>query len=133
MFQKSMPTDAQVSLYAVMFGSSYGLPNPSCPPAAPMPPVRYNLFRTRLSQMRSPAARRAGSFSSAATSAIPEYMYIARTAWPTGSVWSITGACAWLYSRPRGFTVSPGGGGPGPRWSSRNFARFRYCSLPVTR
>ena len=38
-FQKSWPTAAQVSLYAVMFGSSYGLPNASPPPVEPMPPV----------------------------------------------------------------------------------------------
>ena len=31
-----------------------------------------------------------------ATSAIPEYRYVARTACPTASVWSTTFMCDWL-------------------------------------
>ena len=61
-----------------------------------MPPVRYSFDWTRLSQILSPAARIFASFSIAATSAMPAYMYIARTAWPTGSAWSMIFSCAWL-------------------------------------
>ena len=31
---------------------------------------------------------------------MPEYMYVARTAWPTASSWSTTFLCDWLYVRP---------------------------------
>ena len=47
-----------------------------------MPPVRYSFLPTTFSQMASIACTYAASPVSAATSAMPEYMYVARTAWP---------------------------------------------------
>ena len=105
-----------------MFGSSYGLPNASPAPVEPIPPVRYSLPPTVLVQIFSSACTYATSPVRAATSAIPAYMYMARTAWPTGSVCSTARTCAWLYSSPRPLVFAPG---VGPRSSMRNFARAR--------
>ena len=66
--------DAQVSAYAISFGSSYSFVKASPSTVEPIPPVIYIFFSVMLFHRRSQASKSFSSYSVAARSAMAVYI-----------------------------------------------------------